>query len=81
MLLPGCPKSRIGELAIQLVGLVDWSESVHVLPSAQTLFDESLFYYEVRSIVLSERNIAKQEMAPKEKAPAKNKTPVKGGKR
>jgi len=47
--------------------LVDWSESVGKLPSAEILFEESMFYFEVRNFVLSERAISENEMEPKEK--------------
>ena len=65
--VPGCPKSMISEKAVFLIQLVDWSEKTGVLPTAMTLFDESMFYFEVRNFVISERNVAEYEMMPKEK--------------
>lgn len=64
---PGCPKSMISERAVFLMQLVDWSEQTGVLPTAQTLLEESLFYFEVRNFVVSERLIAEYELQPKEK--------------
>ena len=64
---PGCPKSMISERAVFLVQLVDWSEQVGILPTAQTLLEESMFYFEVRNFVTTERAVAQDEMQPKEK--------------
>jgi len=50
-----------------LIGLVNWSETIGILPNAQNLLDESLLYYEVRNFVLQERDLAEEEMKPKEK--------------
>jgi hypothetical protein len=64
---PGCPISKITERAVFYIALIDWSESTGKLPTAQTLFEESLFYFELRNFVLSESAIAENEMTPKEK--------------
>jgi len=63
---PGCPKSMISERSLFLINLVDWSEEVGVLPTASNLLEESLFYFEVRNFVISERSVADSEMRPKE---------------
>jgi hypothetical protein len=57
----------ITERAVFLIQLVDWSDEVGVLPTASYLLDESLFYFEVRNFILSERNASEEEMMPKEK--------------
>ena len=64
---PGCPKSMISEQAVFLIQLVNWSEETGVLPTAKTLFEESLFYFDLRNFVITERSIAESEMMPKEK--------------
>ena len=64
---PGCPKSKVTPRAIFLLQLVDWSDEVGVLPTATTLFDESLLYFEIRNFILSERMKSEEEMRPKEK--------------
>lgn len=63
---PGCPKSMISERAVFLIQLVNWSEETGILPTAQTLFEESLLYFEIRNFVVSERSVAEEEMRPKE---------------
>ena len=63
---PGCPKSMISEQAVFLIQLVNWSEETGVLPTAKTLFEESLLYFEIRNFVVSERSVAEEEMRPKE---------------
>ena len=63
---PGCPKSMLSERASFLVQLVDWSESTSTLPTARTLFEESMLFFDVRLFVLSERAAAEEEMRPKE---------------
>jgi len=63
---PGCPKSQITERALFLVKLVDWSEKMGVLPTAQNLFDESFLYFEIRNMVVSERATIEEELSPKE---------------
>ena len=57
----------ISERAVFFIQLVNWSEEVGILPTAQTLFEESFFYFEVRNFVVTERSIAAEEMRPKEK--------------
>ena len=64
---PGCPKSVISERAVFLIQLVDWSDEVGVLPTANNLLDESLFYFDVRNFIVSERIAADEEIRPKEK--------------
>ncbi len=64
---PGCPIFPITELSRFLVSLVHWSEETGKLPSATTLLDESLLYFEIRNIVISERSIAEEELTSKEK--------------
>lgn len=64
---PGCPKSMISPRAMWYLNLVDWSESTGKLPTANTLLDESMFYFEVRNFVVNERNAASNEMQPEEK--------------
>ena len=64
---PGCPKSMISQQAVFLVQLVDWSEKTGKLPTAQALLDESLLYFDIRNFVISETNLAEEEMRPKEK--------------
>ncbi len=64
---PGCPISKLTQRAAFLLELVEWSDTTGKLPTASTLFDESLFFYEVRSFVTSERIKAEHEMTPKEK--------------
>ena len=64
---PGCPKSMISERAVFLMQLVEWSEETGVLPTAQTLLEESMFYFEVRHFIVSERSVAQGELQPKEK--------------
>ncbi|MDQ1279592.1 MAG: hypothetical protein QG670_854 [Thermoproteota archaeon] len=64
---PGCPKSMLTERAVFLIQLVDWSDEVGILPTADHLLDESLFYFELRNFIISERNRSEEEMMPKEK--------------
>jgi len=64
---PGCPMSKLTERASFLLELVEWSDTTGNLPTASTLFEESLFFFEVRRLITSERVAAEQEMAPKEK--------------
>ena len=64
---PGCPISKLSERASFLLELVEWSDKTGKLPTASTLFEESLFFYEVRRFVTSERITAEQEMKPREK--------------
>jgi len=64
---PGCPKSMISERAVFLIQIVNWSEETGVLPTAKSLFEESLLYFEIRNFVVSERTVAEEEMCPKEK--------------
>jgi len=66
--VPGCPKSMISQQAVFLIQLVDWSEKTGKLPTAQTLMEESLLYFDIRNFVVSETNIAEEEMRPKETA-------------
>lgn len=63
---PGCPKSMLSEQASFLIQLIDWSERTGCLPTAKNLLDESLFFFDIRLFVLSERSIADEEMRPKE---------------
>jgi len=63
---PGCPINLITARASFLISLVSWSDTVGVLPTAQCLLDESMFYFEVRQFILSERAEAEDEMSPKE---------------
>jgi len=65
---PGCPKSMIAERAVFLIQLVNWSEKVGVLPTADVLLNESLFYFEVRNFVVTETSVAEEEIRPKEKS-------------
>jgi len=64
---PGCPKSMITERSIFLIQLVDWSDQTGILPTATSLLDESMLFYEIRNFIISERNAAEEEMAPKDK--------------
>lgn len=64
--IPGCPVSKISELAVFLIRLVNWSEEIGILPYGRTLLEESMFYFDVRNIVVSEQSEAEKEMAPKE---------------
>jgi len=64
---PGCPKLKITERSLFLINLVDWSETVGILPTAKTLLEESLLYFEIRNFVLSEQRFSEEEMRPKEK--------------
>lgn len=70
---PGCPKSHITPRAILLLQLVEWSDTTGKLPTAQTLFDESALFFEIRSFIVSEKNVAELEMEPKEKTSIKRK--------
>jgi len=63
---PGCPVSKLTERAGFFIQLVNWSDEVGVLPTAKTLFEESMLYFEIRNFVISERSIAEEEMSPKE---------------
>jgi len=65
---PGCPKSMVSERAVFFIQLVSWSEETGILPTAQTLFEESLLYFEIRNFVVSEKAVAEEEIRPKEKA-------------
>jgi hypothetical protein len=64
---PGCPKSMVTERAVFLIQLVDWSDTVGILPTANNLLDESFFYFEIRNFIISERIRSEEEMRPKEK--------------
>lgn len=64
--VPGCPKSMISPQAVFLIQLVNWSEKTGKLPTAQVLMEESLLYFEIRNFIVSETNIAEEEMRPKE---------------
>jgi len=64
---PGCPKAMVSEQAVFLIQLVNWSEEVGILPTAKTLFEESLLYFEIRNFIVSERSVATAEMSPKDK--------------
>jgi len=64
---PGCPKSMITERSVFLIQLVDWSDKVGILPTADHLLDESLLFFEIRNFIRSERMTADEEMRPKEK--------------
>lgn len=64
---PGCPKSMVSERAVFFIQLVNWSEETGVLPTAKTLFEESLLYFEIRNFITSERAVSEEEMRPKEK--------------
>ncbi len=64
---PGCPKSMITERAVFLLGLVNWSEKIGILPTSNTLMEESLFYFEIRNFTVSELSVSEEEIRPKEK--------------
>jgi len=64
---PGCPISKLTHRAAFLLDLVEWSDKTGKLPTASTLFDESMFFYEVRSFITSERAVVEQELTPKDK--------------
>jgi hypothetical protein len=64
---PGCPKSMISDRAAFYIQLVNWSEKTGVLPTAKTLLEESLLYFEIRNFVVLERIMSEEEIRPKEK--------------
>jgi len=63
---PGCPKSKITSRARFFLNLVNWSETTGKLPTSETLFNESLLFFEIRNFIIAEENIAEEEMRPKE---------------
>jgi hypothetical protein len=54
-----------------LVRLVLWSEATGVMPANGGLLDQSNFYFEVRNIVVAERNMAEEEIRSEEERQAK----------
>ncbi|KKL50795.1 hypothetical protein LCGC14_2301920 [marine sediment metagenome] len=64
-----CPIRIINPTTIFLIKLVSWSETVGVLPALGGLLDQTNFYFEIRNIVVSERNIAEEELKPQEATP------------
>lgn len=64
---PGCPKSHVTERALFLIRLVNWSEEIHILPTATTLMKESSLYFDIRNFVVSEQSISESELSREEK--------------
>ena len=62
-----CPIRMLDPTALFLVRLVNWSESIGVLPAQGGLLDQTNFYFEIRSFVVNERAAAEEEMRPKDK--------------
>lgn len=71
-----CPVRVIDPTTVFFVKLVNWSETIGVLPSVGGLLDQTNFYFEIRNIVVSEKAMAEEELKPQD---ATSKEPQQGG--
>lgn len=65
-----CPIRIINPTTIFLVKLVNWSESVKVLPAPGGLLGQTNLFFEIRNFIINEKAMAEEELSPKEPTPA-----------
>ena len=61
-----CPVRIIDPTTIFLVKLVNWSESIGILPFGGGLLEQTNFYFEIRNTIVNEKALAEDELRPQD---------------